>query len=171
MNVPSWSGIHVVFNVLVVGSFKFACQRARSMQRSGDKRLQQAVDLAFVRFSVTATRKQSVKFRIPVAERHAGEEAGVERVGEQFVDAAFAVADDELLERRRVERQREAVVRAELLGGVVRLLQAEVGRLAQALRAEQRRGRSSPAGRTALGSCRCCSSPFRGGCVARGFAA
>ena len=60
-----------------------------------------------------------------------------ECAGEQLIDAALAIADDELFERRAVECQFEAVVFAELLGGVSRLLQAEVGGFFQALRAEQ----------------------------------
>ena len=68
-----------------------------------------------------------------MTQRHASEEAGVECAGEQFFDAALAVADDEFFERWRVECQFEAVVFAELLGGVARFLQAEVGGFAEAL--------------------------------------
>ena len=71
-----------------------------------------------------------------------------------------------------VERQLESArPLAQLLRGVARLLQAQLGRFAQSLRDRAAPGRSSLAGRTGPGSCRCCSWPFRGGCVARGFAA
>ena len=44
----------------------------------------QAVDLALrSRFSVTVTRKQSASSGIPAAQRHAGEVAGVERLGDE----------------------------------------------------------------------------------------
>src|SRR5205814_2309466 len=81
---------------------------------------------------------------VPLAERHAGEEAGFEGVGQQIIDTPRAISDHELFEGWHIEGPLEAFVAAELLGSVARLLQAKIGRFTKALRTKQRQVNRRP---------------------------
>jgi len=106
-----------------------------------------------------------------LTQRHSSKEAGIEGGMQELVDAALAVADDEFFQCRGFECQLEAVVFAKLFGGVARFLQAEIGGFAEAFGAEEGKVDRSAEGEEALVGARRCSWLFRGGCVARGFAA
>ena len=104
----------------------------------------------FVRFSVTATRKQSASSGYHRPSGTPARKPASRASASKLVDSALPIADDEFFERRRVERQLESLVAAKLLGSVARFLQAEVGRFAQPLRTEQRQIDRRPQGEQAL---------------------
>ena len=122
------------------------CDSTASEPRPGRRSLPR------VRFSVTATRKQSASSGY---QRPSGTPAKIARARRprpsSSLDVAVAVADDELLERRPPRTPaRSGPSAVEPLGGVVRLAQAQLGRLAQALRAQRGQVDAGPQGEQAL---------------------
>ena len=54
------------------------------------------VDLVFGSLLGDGYQEAIVEFWVPLTEWHTGEESGIECVGQELIDAALSVADDEL---------------------------------------------------------------------------